>query len=311
MTTPMSPESRPTVVTLASGLTNHNSNDDTPVPVPRIAAQSPLHELLIQEIAATVPTPVAEKLRATESIDVVTDWLVAGSLWKWLCEDSQIGRDAAAQFLEDLENNPRLAGLALTTTVARSLTPVLPFKSASMFDRMGAVLQCLAAGMWLAVRGTLLALMAVAASAAESLSDNIVSYATLGCFWPLALCRDATETSRLPVLIFGGFLLVILVELLFAPRLLRAVRRLPFRMQRPGPLLDWRVDSLLMLCVAQASISLAGLVYGEFQYAVSVWPLRTQEPLLVWTSWLLALSSSVVAPRAILMAWRAITRIPT
>ena len=297
-------QSLPSILNHAAELTARNSQEGAPAaPVPLIAAQSPLHELLIQEIAAILPSPVAQKLREARSIDAVHDWIAAGTLWRWIQND----RLAADQFLEDLANNPRTAGLALATSVARSLPPVPPYRRAPVLDRVGVCCECIAAGVLLALRGAAMTLL-VALGSGSDWSSQFLSRTAIGSAWPVMLWHQSPTLNRWAGLAIGGAMLLILVELLFVPILLEAIRHLPSRFHRTTPLPAWRVDPLLLSWVIQAGVALIGLIYGEFRFANAIWHLRSEEPVLVGMSRLLAVLGGIVVPRAMLKAWKSIAR---
>ena len=196
-------------------------------PPPVVAAQSPLHELLIDEVTASLPPPVAERLRASTSVARAHDWIAAGAMYRWIMADKSL----AQRFLADLGDRPSQAGLVLARTVALTLEPPPPDRTAVVLDRWGLVLQFLAVVAVLAIRGLLFALLLPFATGARSLDLKAIlsAIALPGLAWladpPVRLATAFSLACS------SGWLLL---ECAFVPRLLERCRRLPLRRLPPG-----------------------------------------------------------------------------
>src|SRR5262245_47592948 len=118
----------------AEDLTTRNSSEGIRSTLPPVVtAQSPLHELLIDEIAASIPQELALKLRASRTVAQAHDWIAAGAMYTWI----KTNRSLAELFLHELGDRPHEASLALARTVARTLDPPPPAPRAPTLDRLG------------------------------------------------------------------------------------------------------------------------------------------------------------------------------
>ncbi len=137
------------LVERANALTEGNTMEVRSVTQPpTVAAQSPLHELLICEIAATIPPALAQRLRQAKSVSPVHDWIAAGAMYNWVKADSALGQ----KFIEELGDRPKDAALALARTIARTLDPPPPAAEAPLLDKVGLLGEVTVAAAILCVR---------------------------------------------------------------------------------------------------------------------------------------------------------------
>src|SRR6266542_887348 len=99
--------------------TARNAQDGMGTPPPLIAGQSPLHEVLLTELGATLPAPLAARLKTATTVGQVQDLLAAGALYEWVATDAF----AAGQYLREVEQHPQQAGLALGKAIAARHEP--------------------------------------------------------------------------------------------------------------------------------------------------------------------------------------------
>jgi hypothetical protein len=133
----------------------HNQGDTPPAAPPAVAAQSPLHELLLEEVAAALPPEVAVRMRACPSVGLIQDWLAAGAVYSWLANDPYLSR----RFLSEVGDQPKLPALALVAAVASRMEPPPQEAAWHRRDYLGLVLQLAATCAFLLCRSLLLYLI--------------------------------------------------------------------------------------------------------------------------------------------------------
>src|SRR3954454_11122418 len=131
----------------AEGLTARHNRGDAAQPPPAVASQSPLHEVLIDEVAASLPSPLAARLKAIPTVGQAQDWIAAGAVYSLVANDPYLAR----RFLDELDSNPRQAGLALAKTYASRMEPPPRDARWHSLDRWGLLLQLVVAGLILMV----------------------------------------------------------------------------------------------------------------------------------------------------------------
>lgn len=92
---------------------------DQPVSPPAIAVISPIHELLIADVAAGIPYDLRLPLRTAMTIDALNDWIAAAAMFRWVANDAHLKQ----VFLDALGNDPKQAPLAVARVLAARLQP--------------------------------------------------------------------------------------------------------------------------------------------------------------------------------------------
>lgn len=212
---------------------------------PAAATRSVLVEVLLEDLAATMPAPLAARVRAGKSPGTAVDWLAAGAVYRAVAHD----RYLAGQFLKLVDDNPRAAGVALAWALASKHEP--PPRDAAWHrrDRLGLVLQFLAAALVLVAR---LALFVKLASSIRPAATSLRGADILPSLYGLRLCEigqggGLVSMVWLPIaLVWAG------LEVAYSPQLLEQLRRLPARLRGQPPPLPWRADAFLVVWSAQA-----------------------------------------------------------
>lgn len=239
-------------------------------PPPLVAAQSPIHELLIEEIAASVPQELALKLRALRTVARAHDWIAAGAMYTWIKTNPPLAR----QFLHELGDRPEQAALALAKTVARTLDPPPPDPRAPARDRLGIAIQGFVATLMLGVRGLVfVSLLSLATGRTWSLESP--GRLVTGIIWPDLVWLKAPAAPLAATSAFACGSGWLLLECICMPRWLRYCRGLPLRRLPLRVYSDWRIDSIPVFWCAHA-------VVLQFIFAARTlhWAVRSQQ--LLW-----------------------------
>jgi hypothetical protein len=239
----------------------HSSEENAPVQPPVVAAQSPLHELLIDEIAASIPPDVTRKLRAANTVASVHDWIAAASMFTWIESDKRLSQ----QFLDEIGDRPSSACLALARTIARTLDPPPPDPQAPVLDRWGLLLEMVAAAIILAMRaGLLLLLFSLAVGVWPSLgAAGIVHQIILPDLLSAAVAPSALAFAVMCATTW------LLAEVVIVPRLLESVRALPLRSLSVRVYTNWRTDALYVFWVSHAVILQVAMILRCVQAALA------------------------------------------
>src|SRR5438132_838940 len=80
---------------------------------PNVIAQSPMLEVLIDEIAAPLPPPLAARVKSAPTAARARGWLIAGAVYSSVEGDPYLAR----RFLDELGDDPEQAGLTLARTL--------------------------------------------------------------------------------------------------------------------------------------------------------------------------------------------------
>src|SRR5262245_4327043 len=94
-------------------------NGSAPGRLPPPAARSVLVELLLADFGATLPAPLATRLRAADSPSTAIDWLFAGAVYRAVAHDPYL----VTQFLALIGSDPRAAGVAMAMALASKQEP--------------------------------------------------------------------------------------------------------------------------------------------------------------------------------------------
>jgi hypothetical protein len=261
----------------------HSKEGASSSPLPIVAAQSPIHELIIDEVAASIPPEVAKKLRASRTVAQAHDWIAAGAMFSWIRTNRTLGQ----QYLEELGDCPQEASLALAKTVARTLEPPPPDPRAPTLDRRGLVLQGLFGCLILVGRGLFLAFLLTFAT------GGMWSQGTLGFLERAIVLPDllwlndpAKSTTTIFSLLCGSEWLFL--ECLYVPRWLEFCRRLPLRRMPVRVYTHWRVDSLLVFWSAHAVLLQVILTGKAIQLMVQFRQILGINPVSAVVIWIFA-----------------------
>jgi hypothetical protein len=235
-------------------------------------------EVLFNEFAATLPAPLAARLRAADSPGTTIDWMFAGAVYRAVADDPFL----AAQFLARIETNPREAGMAMASALASKQEP--PPRDAAWHrrDRLGLTLQLGVAA--LVLIGRFMLFMALAA-----LIQPPMTPITPSTVLPVMLGLDLFQAARDGGLANSPWLALAVVwvgvEALAVPHLLEFLRQLPARLQRNPPPLSWRIDTFFVLWYMQAMIPLliveAALFLAMGRMAIMETPSLIQSATLI------------------------------
>lgn len=235
----------------AEVLTDRHLQARAAMPATAAVTVSPLHEVLIAEVTAGLPPPVAERLRGASDIGSLLDWLGAGAVYAWIADDPFLRE----QFLHELKQGPSRAGLALARALAARMEPPPRDVAWHERDRAGLVLQMIVAVLLLSGRAFLFAWLA--APARDGLCDVTSLDELLRGLVGADLFRGA-EGHFYP---FAIFLLWLVGEAALGPRLLEEARCLPARLHQKPPPLPWRAEVFSVFWTFQAlALLLTGVV---------------------------------------------------
>lgn len=250
----------------------HSREGAISTPPPLVAAQSPVHELLIEEIAASIPQELALKLRASRTVAQAHDWIAAGAMYTWIKTNPPLAR----QFLDELEDRPEQAALALAKTVARTLDPPPPDPRAPAWDRLGIAIQGFVAILMLGVRGLVfVSLLSLATGRTWSLEPP--GRLVTGMVLPDLVWLEASAAPLAATVAFACGSGWLFLDCICIPRWLRICRGLPLRRLPLRVRPDWRIDSVPVFWFAHA-------VVLQLIFAAKTMQLAVQSQRLLWES---------------------------
>jgi hypothetical protein len=262
-----------------------NRNDSTQLP-PAVAAHSPLHEVLIDEVAAPLPAPLAARLRAMPTVGQVQDWIAAGAVYSLVADDPYLAR----RFLEELDSNPRLANLALAKAYASRMEP--PPRDARWYrmDRWGLFLQVVVATLILLARGLLFGLLGRCVARAPVPLDRVVWLRSL---LGLDLIAESPAVGPLTLAALAGAALWLGWEAIIGARIMEDARQLPARWRSLPPPLSWRADGFYLVWYGQA-VGLLALVVARCFMLLGETVIATDSFAVAW-SVAIAIGVSLIA----------------
>lgn len=233
---------------------------------PAIAVTSPFHEVLVRDVAASVPSPLRRHVEQAASVSELNDWLGAAAMYRW------VGRDAFQRqvFLEALDGDPRRAGFALARAVAARMDP--PERSAEWrrVDRQGLLLQFALVALCLLVR----ALVVVWVTGPWPWLAPVAPWTAVSSLldWPLIAGRGLggppwLEAGALPIdgvrLMAVGFAIALwhLFELGVVAAYLERVRGWPARQAGLPVPRAWRLDTFhVAWCLQSGALGVIAMV---------------------------------------------------
>jgi hypothetical protein len=264
------------VTRFAEQLAARNAGPNPPPP-PAVGAHSPFEEVLVRDLAASLPTELAARLTAwgsappsdaspippVTSLSDLHDWLAVGALYRWVAHDSVLARE----FLREVGRDPRNAGLALAHSLAARVGPPSRTAGWHVCDRVGLILQCLLAGLFLTGRGLLI---------------FVVGHYALYGVGPIAIRPEDILSGIADIRVYSGLLpsglagylaigcaaLWLAFEARVAPHLMEAARRLPVSVAGYGVTSSWRADTFYTLWFCQALACLLSIC-GSYCFRVS------------------------------------------
>ncbi len=230
-------------------LTQHN-NTTAPLPPLPVAAQSPFHEVLMRDLAASLPAELAKRLEAATTVGDVHDWLAAGAVYRWLEEDTYLSR----LFLEEVSNDPKSAGLTLAKALAARMGPVARDAQWHCYDRIGLVLQLGVASLLLVCRGLPLYILDHNSRYGFSFPPELGHAEVMRGVVGLTLLPRGLSVVSLSNALLGCATLWLVFEAVYAPRVMESVRQFPAKLQNIPPPLIERVDTFYVIWVIQTMI---------------------------------------------------------
>jgi hypothetical protein len=242
----------------AEELTSRHMQGILPVArAPAVATQSPLHEVLIAEVAASLPSPLANRLRSAASVDRLQDWLAAAALYPLVAHDPRL----AKRYLAELGENPREANQALLR--AHAAHAQAPRRDATWYwrDLLGACYQVSYALFMLLVRGLLFGALACWAGLTTAAWSDPALYLRGLLGWDL-LAGTVTDPTY-TILALGAAGLWLGKEAIGGTEIMETLRQRPARRAQLSLPVTWRADTFYLLWYAQ-SAALALCVVGRF-----------------------------------------------
>jgi hypothetical protein len=231
----------------AEELTARHLRDGFALTHPRqVVAQSPLLEVLIDEIATPLPPPLAARFKAAPTAACARHWLVAGAVYASIENDPYLAR----RFLDELGDDPERTGLALAKAFAARLEP--PPRSALWHasDRLGLVLQVAFACAALLMRGLLLQ---CCVGPLDSIATRLSLLAVVHGLFRADLLLQASDRGLASTGLLLGAMLWFGLEAAAFPAVMEWLRQFPARRQGLPPPLAWRIDVFYLVWFAQAS----------------------------------------------------------
>lgn len=278
------PDYAKSLIEIAERKTRENSEigvvGDQP---PTVVPQSPLLELMIDEVTSLVPPALAAKLQESRSPAAVSDWIGAGAMYSWLSANAFL----AKTFLREVGNNPKHACLSLARTVGAILDPPAPDLEVVDLDRQGLFLQILLSSVLLLLRGLVLSMLSAAATgvffdehallrtiAIESAATNLV--------W-----LDGHREGLQLCVILACAIIWLCGEAVLVPMVLQRcrdafIRKVPARQWQ-----HWRKDSLAVAWTVHVLLVAAAILVQEGRVAVHASQKLVSSPVTVIGSWLL------------------------
>ncbi len=257
----------------------HSREGTTALPPPLVAAQSPLHELLIDEIEGVLPKPVAQRLREAKTIAQVHDWIAAAAMYKWI----KANESASRRFLDEVGQHPSDACLSLAKSIARTLKPQPPTDDAPRLDRWGLLIQVSCALLLLMMRGAFFEFLTGLAEKSAWRFDfsGMVHSSVL----PNLIFQCGSVSPLVTVLLMGCGTSWLFLESRFVPRVVTACRAWPFRHQATPSHQDWRSDGVAFVWCMHGFLLQAGLLIRCLRLAFDQRLVLCQTPILVAGIW--------------------------
>lgn len=206
-------------------------------PPPQIAAHSPLHELLIEEVSASLPTEIVQRMKTSSQVSQLHDWFAVAGLHRWVSSQPDVARD----FLAQLAGQPREAGLALASALARRIEVPPPQPLAREFDLWGAAWQSVGVIVFSLLRVWVVVLIIARLTQQPSTWTGVAE----GC---LLLVRGEWLTHSLLEAIAGCVVVAgwLCVEGALAPRVIDFIRELPYEGTNVPYHRGWNMEGLVL-----------------------------------------------------------------
>jgi len=250
------------------------------------AAMSPFHEVLVADVTESLPPEIPDRLRRTQSVDELHDWLAVGSMYRWI-GSNPFNRE---QFFLALEADPKRAGLALARTMSARMDPPPRSREWIKCDIIGLLYQLSFLISILALRGVVLSILAKARGGDFVLPDLTQ---ILDNILPLDLLTTGIPNGLWASLILAWASLWFGVEIFAGPRMMEFLRQWPAKRAHLPPPLSWRKDSLYALWITQILVLMlwacflwvAGLLILSFNGAYPLMHRILAVALLMFISW--------------------------
>jgi hypothetical protein len=249
----------------ADQITRQN-NQGEPLPPPAFAVQSPFDEVLLQDVAASLPAPLAARMGAARSLDEVHDWIAAGAIYRGIGADAYLSQT----FLDEVEKNPQQTGLALAKAFAARMEPPPRDANWHRHDQLGLVLQLTVVGLVLTCRSLLFNWLGSSSSYEGGVLQGLVG---------LPLIINTVPNTFLGAATLFCAAAWLACEAICMPSLMERARQLPARHHELPPPLAWRTDALYGFWFTQ-SICLMGVIC--FCYWKHVVKMLASSETFVW-----------------------------
>lgn len=214
---------------------------------PAVAARSVLVDIVLDDLAATMPAPLAVRIGAADSPGTAVDWLFAGAVYRTVADDPYL----ASQFLTLVGDDPRAAGVALVRALASKQEPPPRDAAWHRCDHLGLWFQLGAAAIVLAAR---VALFVALASLIRPPATPPAQAELARTMCGIALF-EAGQSGGPKALVWLTFAVVWAgLEASRAPRLLETLRRLPAKLRGAPAPLSWRADTFEVLWRVQTGL---------------------------------------------------------
>lgn len=255
------------LLSTADRLQKANSRPGSQPPA-QMAADDPLQEVLVHDMAARLPAAIGEQMLASRTYHELSGWLAAGAIYD-LLEAEPLWRRLFLAELERSGGRPGQVALALARAYNRQHVPPTRSPQWRRRDRAGLVLQL----------GVAVALAAIRTALLWAVGGQVLALPP-GGEWlgyllgiPLIL-GQWTVTPYCAWLLMGGTAWLAL-EAALGPRLMEAARRFPATLKAEPPPVSWRADAFhwfwslqaLFLAVLLWARNGALLTVGLFQHS--------------------------------------------
>jgi hypothetical protein len=244
---------------LADSLTARTLAAD-PAKPPAVAAASPIHEILVRELAHGLPPELREKVEAEPSLNRVMDWLAVAALYRWVQNDA-VARRA---FVSAASTNPTDAGLALARAISARMEPPPRGAEWHRCDGLGLFNEIFFASAVLCGRATLFSALAWFAGLWVSPSAPVLLRGLFGVGVVFGMPPANFYHVANAALASGWFL----AEAFWVPRIMERIRQSPAQQRGIAPPRSWRLDTFHAIWAGQALLfgfmSLGRLSIGVF-----------------------------------------------
>ena len=270
---------------------------------PPVVRRNPIDEVLLEEVAAALPEPLARHLRAAPDAARFREWLAAGAVYP-LVADDPCAREA---FLAEVAANPAVAARAVVRGLAAGMEPPDRGPAWWRLDRIGLALQAGTAAAFLAARAALFTLL-VWVGGAAAFPDS--AREVVARFVAADLPSGDPQFARFAPLLLVAAAAWLVLEAVAAPHAMEGVRQLPARLHGFPPPLARRTDAVYLLWISQAT-ALAAILTGRAVWLAVSPEYRAAFPNVWWATLAVAVAVGGVLCRIVAGQFRSLARLGT